>query len=124
MVMRNTVLIALLFTAGCSTAPQSDDEFWYKQGYRLGSNGYSYQSQALTEIQQAQTKRSFIETDYRQGYQEGKAVYCDPFKAFDKGRAGVRYIGQCAGAENETMLRAEWERGWQAFIGMDFEFHP
>ena len=49
-----------------------------------------------------------------------QSVSSQSFKAFEKGIQGTRYTDQCAGQPQEVMIKAEWQRGWDAFIGSDF----
>jgi hypothetical protein len=103
--------------SACTSQPKTGSEFWYGQGERFGSHGYSIDNDALTDIKD---KVEFDESAYLAGYEKGKAEYCDPYKAFEKGIKGTRYTDQCLGMPQETMIKAEWQRGWDAFIGADF----
>ncbi|CAE6889907.1 DUF2799 domain-containing protein [Vibrio sp. B1FLJ16] len=111
------MILALLSITACSSSPKTASEYWYGQGERFGANGYQYDNEILATLKESVT---FDEQAYGHGYEAGKAEYCDPFKAFEKGIQGVRYNGQCVGQPQEIMIKAEWQRGWDAFIGSDF----
>ncbi len=111
------VSLVLLTLQACSSALKTDAEYWYGQGELFGVNGYQYDNGILSTLKKSV---AFDEPSYKSGYEAGKAVYCDPFKAFEKGIQGVRYNAQCADHPQEVMIKAEWQRGWDAFIGSDF----
>lgn len=117
--MKKALIIpfVLFSLQACSTAPKTPAEYWYGQGERFGSNGYRYDNDVLANLKESV---SFDEASYKAGYEAGKAEYCDPFKAFEKGIQGTRYTDQCADQPQEVMIKAEWQRGWDAFIGSDF----
>ncbi|ASM95603.1 DUF2799 domain-containing protein [Vibrio vulnificus] len=118
--MKNYSLAALCFIAlaGCtSSTPMTSEEFWFNQGYRFGVHGYQQESESLSAIKE---KVPFEQNAYMQGYEKGKKEYCDPFHAFEKGIRGIRYTGQCSEYANEAMIKAEWQRGWDTFLGADF----
>lgn len=117
--MKNILVIpfVLLTLQACSSTPQTPEEYWFSQGERFGANGYQYDNHVLANLKE---KTPFDEASYKQGYESGKAEYCDPFKAFEKGIQGIRYTDQCVGQPEEVMIKAEWQRGWDAFIGADF----
>ncbi|GLR07041.1 DUF2799 domain-containing protein [Vibrio hyugaensis] len=117
--MKKLLLIpfVLLTLQACTSSPRTPAEYWYGQGERFGSNGYQYDNDVLANLKE---KKPFDEVSYKKGYEAGKAEYCDPFKAFEKGIQGVRYTDQCSGQDQEVMIKAEWQRGWDAFIGSDF----
>lgn len=117
--MKKVLLVSVLFLTlqACSSNPKTAEEYWYGQGERFGANGYTYDNGILATLKESV---AFDEQSYKNGYKAGKAEYCDPFKAFEKGRQGIRYDGQCSGQPQETMIKAEWQRGWEAFIGSDF----
>ncbi|MEF1174653.1 DUF2799 domain-containing protein [Vibrio sinaloensis] len=108
------VLIAL---QACTSQPKTAAEYWYGQGERFGSRGGQYDNDVLADLKE---KVSFDQVAYESGYKAGKEIYCDPFKAFEKGIAGTRYTNQCDGQPQEVMIKAEWQRGWDAFLGGDF----
>ncbi|MCG9631555.1 DUF2799 domain-containing protein [Vibrio sp. Isolate30] len=112
----STLMFTLVLSA-CSQTPKTAAEFWYGQGERFGLHGYAINNDSLESVKE---KVPFDEDAYKEGYLKGKAEYCDPFKAFEKGIRGTRYTGQCEGMPNEDMLKAEWQRGWDTFIGADF----
>ncbi|MDV6253137.1 DUF2799 domain-containing protein [Vibrio sp. EA2] len=111
------VSVVLLTLQACSANPKSAEDYWYGQGERFGANGYQYDNDILTTLKESV---AFDEPSYKRGYKAGKAEYCDPFKAFEKGIQGIRYNGQCSDHPQEVMIKAEWQRGWEAFIGSDF----
>ncbi|BDR14238.1 DUF2799 domain-containing protein [Vibrio sp. STUT-A11] len=117
--MKKVLLVSVVFLnlQACSSNPKTVEEYWYGQGERFGANGYSYENEILTTLKESVT---FDQQSYKNGYEAGKAEYCDPFRAFDKGIKGIRYNGQCSGQPEEVMIKAEWQRGWDAFIGSDF----
>lgn len=118
--MNRKILIILALLIGlqaCSSSPKTASEYWMGQGERFGSNGYSYQNDT---IEMLKLKVPFDEEAYKSGYELGKKEYCDPFKAFEKGIQGLKYTDQCRGQPQEVMIKAEWQRGWDAFIGADF----
>ncbi|WP_286294359.1 DUF2799 domain-containing protein [Vibrio apostichopi] len=117
--MKRFFYVALLSfgLSACSSSPQTASEFWYGQGERFGANGHVVDNDALVDIKK---KVPFDESSYQEGYAKGKLEYCDPFRAFEKGIQGTRYDGQCIGMPQEVMTKAEWQRGWDAFIGADF----
>jgi len=93
------------------------DEYWYGQGYRFGFAGYDADNRFLENIKE---KVPFHKGQYQRGYTAGKLEYCDPYKAFEKGISGTLYLGQCEGHKQQVMIEAEWQRGWDAFVGRDF----
>jgi len=114
------IIFTLLFTgmlSACSQTPRTSSEFWYGQGERFGLHGFAIDNDSLESIKQ---KVPFDENSYKEGYAKGKMKYCDPYSAFEKGIRGVRYVDQCADMPQEDLLKAEWQRGWDAFIGADF----
>ncbi|MGP8306554.1 DUF2799 domain-containing protein [Vibrio sp. YIC-376] len=117
--MKKVLLVSLVFLSlqACSNGPKTAEEYWFGQGERFGANGYQYNNDILPQLKETV---AFDEASYKRGYDAGKAAYCDPFKAFEKGVQGVRYDDQCADQPQETMIKAEWQRGWDAFIGSDF----
>ncbi len=117
--MRKMLIITLvsLFITACSSSPKTAEEYWYGQGERFGANGYQYDNDTLTALKESV---SFDEQAYKSGYEVGKREYCDPFRAFEKGVQGIRYQGQCEDQPQEVMIKAEWQRGWETFIGSDF----
>lgn len=114
---RILMLSILLAVQACGSKPITQAEYWMGQGERFGANGYSYQNDIIESLK---LKVPFDEQAYKEGYEIGKKDYCDPFKAFEKGVQGVKYTGQCKGQAQEVMVKAEWQRGWDAFIGADF----
>ena len=117
--MKRFIPIALIAFSlvACSSSPKTASEFWYGQGERFGSRGYAIDNDSLVDIQE---KVGFDESAYLAGYEKGKSEFCDPYKAFEKGIKGTRYTEQCADMPQEVMIKAEWQRGWDAFIGADF----
>lgn len=103
--------------AACTSSPKTASEFWYGQGERFGSHGYAIDNNSLADIK---GKVEFDESAYLAGYEKGKSEFCDPYKAFEKGIKGTRYTDQCVDMPQEVMIKAEWQRGWDAFIGADF----
>jgi len=120
--MRNTVLalMSAVLLSACATQPKTAEEFWFGQGERFGSNGYQLENSHLDRIKE---KVPFEQQAYIDGYKKGKLSYCDPNHAFEKGIQGKRYEGQCDDFPDPVRVRAEWQRGWDAFIGMDFYRH-
>ncbi len=116
--MNKAVLIAVVsaFLAGCSSLPMTLQEYWFGQGERFGSAGMSIDNYVLEQMKQ---QRPFDEASYIQGYQKGKLSYCDPYKAFEKGIQGKRYDEQCVEMPQEVMIKAEWQRGYDAFMNLD-----
>ncbi|MEH0687708.1 DUF2799 domain-containing protein [Vibrio cholerae] len=115
--MRTGFFFILIILGGCSASTNTEADFWYRQGVRFGQAGYTIEPSVLEEIK---SKVPFDEIAYLEGYKIGKSKYCDPFKAFEKGVSGIRYDGQCKGIDNELLIKTEWQRGWDAFIGADF----
>lgn len=111
------ISFVLLSLQACSSGPKTAAEYWYGQGERFGANGYRYDNDIVNTLKMSV---AFDEESYKNGYQAGKAEYCDPFRAFDKGIQGIRYEDQCTGQPQEIMIKSEWQRGWDAFIGSDF----
>ena len=111
------VLFVLSTLQACASSPKTAEEFWYGQGERFGASGYQYDNNVLANLKK---KASFDQASYKKGYEAGKAEFYDPFTAFSKGVQGIRYTGQCSGQPQEVMIKAEWQRGWDAFIGSDF----
>ncbi len=109
--------LASIMLVACTSTPKTASEYWFGLGERLGSLGYS---ESITEINKYKEKVPFDELAYQKGYAKGKADYCDPSQAFNKGIGGIRYTGQCEGFSQESMIESEWRRGWEAFIGADF----
>lgn len=97
----------------CSIQKQTLEEYWYGQGERLGRNGYQYNSETLKILKE---KTPFKEIAYKEGYETGWQEFCDPYRAFEKGVQGKLYVAQCDGHPKEIMIKADWERGWQAFV--------
>lgn len=110
------VILSILLTA-CVSEPKTAKEYWFGQGERFGSRGYSLETDGLESMKE---KVPFNEAAYIEGYKKGIDSYCDPFQAFNKGISGIRYTGQCDSQKEVIMIKAEWERGWQAFIAWDF----
>lgn len=115
--MKIILLFFPLLLTACSSSPKTAEEYWFGQGERFGSRGYNVETDTLESIKE---KVPFSETAYLNGYKKGINDYCDPFQAFNKGVSGVRYTGQCDSQKEVIMIKAEWERGWQAFIAWDF----
>ncbi len=117
--MKKVLLVSFALWAlqACSSSPRTAAEFWYGQGERFGANGYQYDNDIFKTLKKSVV---FDEQSYKNGYEAGKAEYCDPFKAFEKGVRGIRYNDQCTGQPQEVMIKAEWQRGWDAFVGSDF----
>ncbi|SON49294.1 DUF2799 domain-containing protein [Vibrio tapetis] len=111
------LFFVLVVVAGCSTKTLTADEYWYGQGYRFGMAGYDSDNRLLANLKD---KVPFQSENYMQGYTDGKLEYCDPFSAFEKGISGTLYTGQCDGHKQQVMIEAEWQRGWDAFVGSDF----
>ncbi len=111
------IVLILLALQACVSRSKTVAEYWYGQGVRFGANGYRYDNAILPTLKKSV---AFDEESYKSGYRVGKAEYCDPFKAFEKGIQGIHYNGQCEGQPQEVMLKAEWQRGWDAFVGSDF----
>ena len=112
----NLILLSTLLLVACSIQPQTEAEYWFGQGERFGSAGMSIDNYVLEQMKQ---QRPFDEASYIQGYQQGKLSYCDPYKAFEKGIQGKRYDEQCAEMPQEVMIKAEWQRGYDAFMNLD-----
>ena len=87
----------------CTSSPKTASEFWYGQGERFGSRGNAIDNDSLADCKE---KVEFDESAY--------------LAAFEKGIKGTRYTDQCADMPQEVMIKAEWQRGWDAFIGADF----
>ncbi len=102
--MNKAVLIAVVsaFLAGCSSLPMTLQEYWFGQGERFGSAGMSIDNYVLEQMKQ---QRPFDEASYIQGYQ--------------KGIQGKRYDEQCVEMPQEVMIKAEWQRGYDAFMNLD-----
>ncbi|MEZ8193599.1 DUF2799 domain-containing protein [Vibrio cortegadensis] len=107
----------IMTMTACAKNVQTDDEFWFSQGERLGRSGYGVESDILDRIK---AKVPFQITPYSLGYQKGLLEYCNPYNAFAKGISGIRYNGKCEDHEQAVMIKVEWQRGWDAFIGADF----
>ncbi|USD64586.1 DUF2799 domain-containing protein [Vibrio sp. SCSIO 43136] len=114
-----SILLVVLSIAlvGCTAQVKSPEEFWFGQGYRFGSAGYDQENSFLANIKE---RVPFDQKSYLAGYKKGLSEYCDPFEAFAKGRQGTLYTGQCDGHEQEIQIKADWQRGWDAFVGQDF----
>ncbi|MEL7292741.1 MAG: DUF2799 domain-containing protein [Pseudomonadota bacterium] len=110
-------LFLLIGLQACSSSPKTPSDYWMGQGERVGAAGYAYKNIVIENLK---TNVPFDEEAYKKGYESGKRKYCDPFKAFEKGMQGVKYTGQCLEYPQEAMIKAEWQRGWDAFIGADF----
>lgn len=110
-------ILTLLMLVACTTNPKTVSEYWYGLGERLGNLGYS---DDIEELNRYKEQIPFDEKAFQEGYTKGKAKYCEPSQAFNKGISGIRYTGQCEGSSQEAMIESEWRRGWDAFIGADF----
>ncbi len=110
------VAVVSAFIAACSSSSMTHQEYWFGQGERFGSTGMSIDNNVLEQMKQ---QRPFDEVSYVQGYQKGKLSYCDPYKAFEKGIQGTRYNEQCSGMPHEVMIKAEWQRGYDAFMSLE-----
>lgn len=117
--MKKISYLTVFLLLGCSSVPQTAEEYWFGQGERFGSRGYNIETDALAKMKE---KVPFNEAAYLDGYNKGISEYCDPFQAFEKGIRGVRYTGQCDEQKEVVMIKAEWQRGWDAFIGYDFGY--
>ncbi|MDD9154817.1 DUF2799 domain-containing protein [Aliivibrio sp. S4TY2] len=115
--MKEMIVILSILLTSCATVPTTPKEYWFGQGERFGSRGYSIETDALESMKE---KVPFDEVAYLEGYKKGINIYCDPFQAFSKGVSGIRYTGQCDSQKEVIMIKAEWERGWQSFIAWDF----
>lgn len=110
-----TMVVSIL--VGCTSSYQTNSDYWLGQGERLGRNGYPAESNLLLELKE---KVPFDEHAYLAGYKKGKKEYCDPYRAFEKGVQGKRYQDQCLGMPQEIIIKTEWNRGWEVFIGASF----
>ncbi|MGV2987503.1 DUF2799 domain-containing protein [Vibrio sp. E150_011] len=106
-------IVSLLLTA-CTSEPITVEQYWYKKGQRIGEVGIQDYGSSIEHFEK---KGDFNESAFHKGYSYGKSLFCDPFQAFDKGLSGRKYSNQCEGVRNELLIRAEWQRGWQVFIG-------
>lgn len=114
--MKKIFLLLPLLLSACSSPPKTAEEYWFGQGERFGSRGYNIETDSLEKMKE---KIPFNQAAYSEGYKKGINDYCDPFQAFNKGISGVRYVGQCDSQKEIVMIKAEWERGWQAFLAWD-----
>lgn len=117
--MRNKLLSVAMFVcitliSGCTTEPLTPNEFWYKQGKRVGETGLQEYEQMIAHFKK---KVDFQPDAFQKGYQEGMMTFCDPFRARNKGLSGRKYEGQCDEHPNADLIKVDWDRGWQQYIG-------
>ncbi|MGD8173390.1 DUF2799 domain-containing protein [Vibrio sp. TRT 21S02] len=112
------IKLFVTFIVGCSSSPTTYKQVWYKEGYRVGKAGYQENNRITNNLKNK--LGNFDELSYSSGFYDGRKVFCKPEYAFSRGISGAKYNGQCEGHKNEVMIKADWERGWQAFISQSF----
>lgn len=92
-------VFALLFLSACASTPpqpQCENLDWFEMGRRHGIQGEKFNY--LSQAQSCQGDHS-IETghsDYKSGYQSGKAQHCSPTSGWNLGRLGQDYSNVCS----------------------------
>ncbi|WP_105902493.1 DUF2799 domain-containing protein [Vibrio gangliei] len=115
--MRNysNIVIFSFFILGCAHSVPTTEEYWYKQGFMLGVRGQFIDHAKLLIFKE---DKQFDNQSYHRGYVDGKSDFCDPEQAFNKGISGIKYSDQCDEFSQHVRIKAEWQRGWEAFISM------
>ena len=104
-------LIAVSFVASLAFA-ESDSAVknrWETIGVNDGQTGHHLRAKPELTLFGKLSDKEFAE--YRKGYIQGQAVFCEPETAYLRGRKGVEYMGQCAGISNEDEVVSRWLDG-------------
>jgi len=94
---------------GCASGLSKDEcntADWYSIGYEDGVHGRS--ETQISDHRKACAKHgvSMNLDNYRSGWQEGVARYCQPGNGYSQGRTGKRYAGICPNALEVDFLQA------------------
>lgn len=110
------VLLGALALAACSSQPHSPEDLWLEGGERAARTGMAKLDKAGLEEKLKEPVSEEHYQLYQQGFESGQKAFCDPNKAFDYGMTGQHYMDQCAGMDNETEFKFNWDRGFQQYL--------
>ncbi|NIZ05374.1 DUF2799 domain-containing protein [Pseudoalteromonas sp. HF66] len=102
-------LLSLIVLAGCTSVSKDEclQANWQGIGYKHGADGTEYHDGLDALSQCGEYGVSADIDEYKEGYDLGLAVYCEPENGFTLGIQGVSYNGVC----NSTAFRKAWQEG-------------
>ncbi|GAM64848.1 hypothetical protein JCM19232_3141 [Vibrio ishigakensis] len=112
-----TLLIALgvSLLAGCAMTPESAS--WQELGAHRGGAGLKAESaEQLSNRYDLQEVNSQQYDEYTAGFEQGRNKYCNPAQAYNYGKLGNQYKGQCAGLPQEAEFAKKMNKGYQQLV--------
>ncbi len=109
MFSRCIFILFVLSLSGCSSLSQDEciQANWTNLGFSHGEQGYTFEHGR--EIISACSEFGITAKldDYKVGYKQGLAAFCEPENGFTLGLRGDAYNGVC----NDTQFRKAWQEG-------------
>ncbi len=110
--MKNKWLYAVPLTtvlSGCTTLSKDEcmNAHWQQIGYAHGTNGKEYNDGLKTIAKCTEYGINADLAQYKTGYDQGLALFCEPENGFTLGLKGSSYNGVC----NSIAFRKAWQEG-------------